>query len=260
MKKIIGGNRKKKYSSKPLISIISVVLNQEKKILRNIKSVKNQTYKHFEHIIIDGGSSDKTLKIIKKYEKSIYYWESCKDKGIFNAMNKGLKKANGDIIGILNGDDFFYKNTFKYVEKYFSNNKIDFLFGAIKKKRVVTGFHPKSIKWKFNIYPSHSCSFFIKKKVQHKIGFYNQKYKLSADRDLIYRLIKNKYKGMSTKKNEVFGNFFMGGLSSKLSFIESLKEDCKIRLDNNENIFSVLVIFLFHIINKLKNIIFPKKK
>ena len=97
------------------ISIITVVLNGEKTLERTIKSVINQSYKNFEHIVIDGGSTDGTIKILKKYSKKISYWKSEKDKGIYDAMNKGIKKSKGNIIGILNSDDYYLKNALKIV-------------------------------------------------------------------------------------------------------------------------------------------------
>ena len=79
-------------------------------------------------------------------------------------MNIGIKKTSGDIIGILNADDYFYKNALKIVSKYFVKNKIDFLFGSVLKKRIYHNFKPEKILYTFNFYPSHSVSFFIKRK------------------------------------------------------------------------------------------------
>ena len=102
----------KKIIRSPKISIITVVLNGEKTINKCIKSVINQSYpsQKIEHIIIDGGSKDKTISIIKQHQNKIAYWHSKKDKGLYDAMNVGLKKCTGNIIGILNSDDFFNKN------------------------------------------------------------------------------------------------------------------------------------------------------
>ena len=86
----------------PKISVITVVKNNKKDIERNINSVLNQTYKNYEHIIIDGKSEDGTLEVIRKYQNKISYWISQKDDGLYDAMNKGLDLAKGDIIGILN--------------------------------------------------------------------------------------------------------------------------------------------------------------
>jgi glycosyltransferase involved in cell wall biosynthesis len=239
---------------KPFFSIITVVLNQ-KKISRVFKSLKNQSYKNFEHIVIDGGSTGGTLNIIKKNIKNIQYFQSKKDKGLYDAMNKGISKCRGQIIGILNSDDYYYKNCLQIAKKYFSKNKIDFLFGTVIKDRILSGYWPNKIIWKFNIYPSHSCGFFIKKKVQVKVGNYNQDFKFSADRDLIYRLIRKNYFGMCTKKNEVFGRFDITGKSSKVSFLKKLVEETRIRLNNNQNFITVIFLFIIHLFNKIFNII-----
>ena len=138
---------KKDINKYPKISIITVCLNSDKTISRCIDSVLNQSYpkNKIEYIIIDGGSKDKTLKYIKKKINRIKYFESKKDKGIYDAMNKGLKRCNGEIIGILNSDDFFYKNTFKIVAKYFNQSKIDYLFGSVLKRRVYHNFLPHKL-------------------------------------------------------------------------------------------------------------------
>ena len=93
------------------ISIITVTKNSEKFLSQNILSVKSQKYKNFEHIIVDGNSTDKTLDIIKTYKKSIKFIKNKNDKGLYHAMNVGIKNSSGDIIGILNSDDF-YPNSF----------------------------------------------------------------------------------------------------------------------------------------------------
>jgi glycosyltransferase involved in cell wall biosynthesis len=227
------------------ISIITVCLNSEKYIERCLKSVKNQKYpkNKIEHIVIDGVSKDKTLKIIKKFKKFLYFFESKKDNGIYHAMNKGIKKSTGDIIAILNSDDYYYNNTFKIVNDYFNRNNIDFLFGSVLHKRIYHGFYPHKIWYKMNIYPSHSVSFFIKRNSQNKIGLYDQKFKFSADRDLIYRLTKSTMRGTATKKNEVFGKFAIDGISSKLEYFKyTILEEAKIRFKNSQNI--IYIVFL----------------
>ena len=233
------------------ISVITVCLNSERTIERCIKSIINQKYdkSKIEHIIIDGKSRDSTVKIIKKYKTKITYWESKKDKGIYHAMNKGIRKAKGDIIGILNADDFYYKNTFKIVNKYFINKKIDYLFGSINHKKIYHSFYPEKIWYKLNVVPSHSVSFFIKKKSQFKIGLYDSSFKYSADRDLFYRLFNSNQKGIATKRREIFGKFDINGLSSKLSYFEILKEEFKVRHKNKQNIiflFGLLIAVLAH--------------
>ena len=248
----------KKKNKRLLFSIITVSLNQPK-IINNLNSLKKQTYKNFEHIVIDGGSTDRTLDIIKKNSKDISFWQSKKDKGIYDAINIGIKKSKGEIIGILNADDIYYKNALKIVKKYFENERIDFLFGTVRKERVLQGFWPNKIKWKFNIYPSHSGGFFITRSAQKKVGNYNLKFKYSSDRDLIYRMIvKFKLNGCCTKKNEILSKFDTDGISSKVSFFEKLFEETKIRLHNNQNFLFVFMLMIAHSFNKLFNLIIKK--
>lgn len=224
-KKISGGLRKKGCLKKnkknlPLISIITVVLNNKKFFKQSINSVLYQSYKNYEHIIIDGKSTDGTLDILKRNDSKIDYWISEKDRGIYHAMNKGIKLCRGSIIAILNSDDIFYKRTLKIAVDYFNQYKnIDFLFGSVMKYKLLYGYKPWKIHWSFGFYSTHSIGFFIRKKAQKKVGYYNTKYKYSADYDFFYRMIvKYKLKGMATKKNEIFGKFRRGGISSKISF------------------------------------------
>ena len=246
------------FYNKPLISIIIATHNSGKYLEGCLKSIFKQNFKDYEIIIIDNQSKDKTLKIIKKYERKIDFWVSEKDEGIFDAMNKGIKNSKGEIISILNSDDIFYPNALKTVNQYFSsNNKIDYLFGTVLKKKLYSGFRPELIRWKFNIYPSHSVGFFVKKKVHNKIGLYNTKYRHSSDYDFFYKLIKkNIFFGTRTLRTEVLGKFRDGGYSSKLGFYDRLIMELKISFDNGQNIFDLLVIFfgrkIFKIINILK--------
>ena len=115
------GYFKKPYEDKPLISIITVVYNGEKYLEETIQSVINQTYDNVEYIIIDGGSTDGTVDIIKKYEDQIDYWVSEKDTGMYNALNKGFSCAQGDYLGWLNADDTLFPNAFKDINTVFKS-------------------------------------------------------------------------------------------------------------------------------------------
>ena len=107
----------------PKLSIVMPSFNHSRYIEKSILSVLNQGYPNLQFIIIDGGSTDGTIKIIKKYSKYIYYWVSEKDRGQSDALNKGFKKANGEIYGWLNSDDLYLPQTFLHVIKTFLNNK-----------------------------------------------------------------------------------------------------------------------------------------
>ena len=241
----------------PKISIITVVKNNRDTIEKNIQSVIDQEYKNYEHIIIDGDSTDGTQKIIKKYNKDIEYWVSEPDKGIYDAMNKGIKKSKGDIVAILNSDDFYYKDALKIVNSYFNKFKhIDFLFGTVLKHKLMHGYHPKKIKWTFGFYTTHSVGFFIRRQAHLNLVLYDTQYKYSADYDLFYRMIvKKSFKGISTKKNEILGKFRQGGLSSRIDYLDFLKENNKIRINNGQNKLFVYIIFLLRIIRNFKRLI-----
>ena len=261
-----GGLRKNKLfksseKNKPLISIITVCYNSEKTLERSIQSVLNQNYENIEYILIDGNSSDNTLNIINKYNDCIDLWVSEKDNGIYDAMNKGILLSSGEIIGILNSDDEYTSNALTLVNRYFTEKNIDFLFGSVKKDRLLSGFHHKKISWKFNIYPAHSSGFFISQKAQITAGLYDNNFKLHADYDLIYRLVnKQMFKGVAMTRDHITGVFSNFGTSSKESSYDYFYEEFKIRKKNNQNIFFITLLFVAKIIyNQLYKVKILKK-
>ena len=237
-------------SRESLISIITVVKNAENTIEKCIKSILNQNYKNVQYIIIDGNSTDNTKKIIEKYRNKVSLIISEDDNGIWDAMNKGIKLAEGEILGFINADDFYYENSLKIVNKYFSEENIDFLFGTVKKYKLMHGYNPSIIKWSFGFYTSHSVGFFIKTQKHKEVGFYNTKY-LSADLDFFYKMIVNfKLQGKSTKKEEILGEFGKGGFSSKINYLQHLKDLNQIRIDNKQNKHFVYFLYFVKIIKK----------
>jgi glycosyltransferase involved in cell wall biosynthesis len=237
-----------KNIKRPMFSIITVVFNGEKYLRKTIESVKKQGFKDYEYIVIDGGSTDSSLKIIKEYKNDIDYWVSEKDNGIYDAFNKGMKLAKGEFIGIINSDDIYKPNALKTISKYINANpKIDFIFGSVKKHwGILHGYRPHKIRYSWGFYTSHSTGFFLKRKAAEKVGKYDLRYKYHADYDYLYRLIvKKKLLGMATKKNEVVGIFRRGGFSSTIKFKELFKEEIKIRYNNGQNIFLILIIIVY---------------
>ena len=245
----------------PFFSLITVVKNDEKNIETTIKSIKRQSYKNFEYIIIDGNSKDKTVPKILRHKKSVNYLISENDKGIYYAMNKGINNSKGNVVVFVNSGDILFKNALRHVYKVFKREKnIDFVFGTVKRNYsrstiIKSGFNKKKLLFNFDFATAHSTGFFLKRKQLVKF-YFNTKYKCSADYDLYYKLlIKNNVNGSYTKKDKVVGEVMSGGFSSKISFFDHLKEETKIRLDNNQNIFLVLLIFINAIIkNILKKI------
>jgi len=240
------------YQLKKKITIITVVKNSEKTIERCIKSVLNQNYNNLEYIIIDGNSSDGTEKIINKYKNQITKIIIGEDSGIWDAMNKGINLASGEVLGFLNADDYYYDNIFEIVNNYFLNNNIDFLFGSVEKYKLMHGYNPWKVRWSFGFYTSHSVGFFIKTKKHLEVGLYNKKY-LSADLDFFYKMIvKYKLLGIGSKKDEVFGIFRRGGFSSQIKFIDHFFEEIKIRIDNKQNKLLILIIFIYKFLKNFK--------
>ncbi len=125
------GHFKEGLEGQPLVTIITVVFNGEKHLDKTISSVINQTYKNIEYIIVDGGSTDGTLDIIRKYENLVDYWVSEKDQGIYDAMNKGIGLASGKYIGLINADDWYSLDAVEVVVQMFSQSRAEVIFGQV---------------------------------------------------------------------------------------------------------------------------------
>lgn len=173
----------------PLLTVITIVRNGEKILEKTILNVINQSYNQIEYIIIDGASTDNTLAIIKKYDKRIDFWNSESDKGIYDAMNKGIKKATGEWINFMNaGDEFYDLDTCKKIAKSISNHHFDVVYGDhIAKNNIfnseilIKAKHLNSI-WKGNMFSHQSC--FIKSDILRN-NLFNLNYSIVADYDQI---------------------------------------------------------------------------
>jgi len=184
------------------VSIITVVFNARDFIESAIKSVLNQTYKNIEYIIIDGGSTDGTLRVIEKYKDKIAKFISEKDQGIFDGMNKGIKLANGDIVGILNSDDLYASDDIiEKVVKTFKTENCDCLWGDlvyVKRKdtnkitRYWKSSEYKKGKFRNGWMPSHP-TFFVKREIYEKYGNFRLDLPIAADYEIMLRFLE-KYK------------------------------------------------------------------
>ncbi len=237
-------------------SIITPVLNNKESLKRTIESIKKQKFEDYEIIVIDGGSTDGTKEYLESEKKNLKFITE-KDTGIYDAINKGIRISEGKYINTINaGDEYFSEESLQIIKKYFDkNDEISFVFGAVKKNKIYHKYEPKKMNWSFNFYPAHSGGFFVKKTVHDEIGLYNLKYRCSSDYDFFWRLIKkNRYHGISTKKNELISIFEAGGYSSKLSFFEHVSEETLIRINNGQNKIIVLIIFFLRCIFHFKKI------
>lgn len=174
------------------ISIITPVYNTEKTIERTILSVINQKLdSELEYIIIDGGSKDKTLEIIQRYADKINIIVSEKDKGIYDAMNKGISLATGDVIGIINADDWYNESALGIVEKIFLENPdIAILHSAMKNylyDKHISTFSPGKLEnLTFKMLLAHPTCF-VSKSVYKQLGKFDLSYPMAADYDLMLR-------------------------------------------------------------------------
>jgi glycosyltransferase len=199
-----------------------------------------------QNIIVDGGSSDNTVEIIKTYQDRLGAFISEPDNGIYDGLNKGIKLATGDVIGFLHSDDKFYdKNTIKNIAENFKNPKINLVYGNLnyitKNNKIIRKWHADNTanqkiinnkkeiikKLKFGWMPPHP-TVYIKKKFFNKVGNYNKKYSISFDYDHLIRIfLKNELQCCYIPK--IFVNMSIGGNSNKLkNIINKMIEDYKI--------------------------------
>lgn len=259
-----GGKRKYGFFRKnekrfPIITIITVVLNDKSNIENTIKSVLRQNYPNLEYIIIDGSSYDGTLSIIKKYDKYIDYWISHKDNGIFDAQNIGLQLSSGKYVSFVNSGDYLSKNAINIIYKYILMypNK-DAVAGTVIKDKIYSGYCPERIRYNFNVIPSF-VGFFLKLSCFKKIGLFKNKYKYLSDWDFLYKfVVLNNFFAIPTKKSEVISIFDLNGFSSKIGFFKNLFQEIRLRFNNKQNIFFLLAIIGARPILKFKNIIYSK--
>jgi len=241
------------------ISIITVCYNSAKTIYDTINSVNNQTYPNIEHIFIDGMSLDNTLEIINLNSERDKIVISEKDFGLYDAMNKGIKLATGDIIGLINSDDLFCDPDalYKVAEEFKKNKNLDSvyadLFYVSKKdinkiiRRWVTGYQSK---FEYGWHPAHP-TFYIKKTVYNRFGLFDLSFRLAADFEIMLRFLE-KHKISTTYLEEPLLKMRLGGETNKsLKNIYYQNIECLRAFDkNNIKVFKLLYP-LFRIIPKL---------
>jgi len=184
-------------SVKPKVSVITVCFNSESTIRDTIESVRGQRYENIEHIIVDGGSSDGTMDVVSEYADSLGGVVSEPDKGLYDAMNKGIRLASGDIVGILNSDDFYECNDVigAIVDSFVDDPNLDIVFGDVvfvqpedlqTISRYYRASHFRPWKLRFGWMPPHPATF-VKRSVYEKYGSYRLDMKISADYEIYVR-------------------------------------------------------------------------
>lgn len=200
------------------ISIITVCLNSVGTIEQAIRSVVNQSYQNIEYIIIDGGSTDGTTDIIRKYEDRLSYWSSEPDQGIYDAMNKGIDKANGQVVAFLNSDDWYEPGVIKYAAEQFADSGVQVLSGLLYywtgDSRTIICQHENDFR--LTMACSHQAVF-VRRELFEKYGKFNLKYAICADYDWLLKLYNE---GVTyTYCKEVFTNVRSGGVSSRSFYL-----------------------------------------
>jgi glycosyltransferase involved in cell wall biosynthesis len=238
----------------PSISIVTITYNAEDSLEATIQSVISQSYENIEYIIIDGGSTDRTVEIIERYQNHVKYWISEPDKGISDAWNKGISASSGDIIGILNAGDYFLDiNYLKVVSDNLSIDQTIVCYGNTEIvsesgqniRTTIGNFNPNNLYLGLGFYHP-GC--FATRKVYELIGQFSLRYKLAMDCDWLLRCYRS---GITFKKLDLVCMMLDGGVSHTSNFsaygeyLQSLKN----------NGFSLWNIYLSMIIVGLRGVL-----
>lgn len=231
------------------VSLITSCFNREKTIRNSIESVLSQDYSDIEYIVVDGASKDQSLAIINEYKDRISVIISEPDNGMYQGINKGLRKATGDIVGLLHSDDTFYaNNTISRIVERFNETNSELVYGnglfvdSINPDKVIRDwisgeYHKSRIKngW----LPLHPTVYIRKKNIE-LIGYYDESFKIAADSDFLIRyLYKNDLK--VSYMNEYIVRMKMGGASTSLDkTILKWKEDIKLYNNHGFNPYRAL--------------------
>lgn len=240
------------------ISIITITYNSEKTLEQTIKSVVDQGYANLEYIIIDGGSKDGTLDIVNKYRDKIAVVVSEKDNGISDAFNKGIKRATGDVIGIINSDDLLAEGALKALSEAFEDN-IDVYRGNLLIWDDTNGTQYVNIPTmhfdiKRNLLSVCHPSTFISRKAYDKWGVYNVDMRYMMDADILFRFYR---KGATFKHiDRSLAIFRLGGVTSD-NWKKKIPEYKKVLKDNGASDWEIFKrMSVYKVRNNLKTILF----
>lgn len=252
------------------ISLITITYNSEKTLANTIQSVLEQTYYNIEYIIVDGNSKDNTVSIIEKYEPQFngrFKWISEPDKGLYDAMSKGIRMATGDIVGILNSDDFFTSNDIllKVADAFQQDKSLDAVYGDVhfvhpsNLNKCVRYYSSKIFKrnlMKMGFMPAHP-SFYIRKECFEKYGSYKTDYRIAADFEFLLRVI---YKAKIKTKYLPIDMVTMRTGGASTSGLESHKRIMKehLRAFRENGIYTNKLLLSLRYIYKVEELLWSK--
>ena len=256
----------------PLFSLITVSHNSSKTISDTIQSVLNQTYNDIEYIIVDGNSKDNTVDIIKEYEPKFngrMLWISEPDKGLYGAMNKGIRMATGDVVGIINSDDFYHRNDIiSIVANEFKRDlSLQAVYGDVRfvneknTDKTVRYYSSRLFRpwlFRFGFMPAHP-SFFTFRENYFKYGLYKIDYKIAADYELLIRFlyvfrIKSKYISTDFLKMRLGGES-TASIKSNYVLNQEIVRACK-----ENNLFTSIFLLPFKYVFKVWELVFLRNK
>jgi glycosyltransferase involved in cell wall biosynthesis len=247
-----------------LISIITVVFNCEKYLEQTIESILSQDWENVEYIIVDGASKDGTIDIIRKYEDQIDYWVSEPDKGISDAFSKGIGLATGEIIGLVNGDDWLEAGALKEVATQFMDSTTDrnsttdkdtlpeILCGALQywrneEKDFVFYSNLEPLKNEMTV--NHPATF-VKASVYEKFGAFDSTYRVAMDYEFLLRCLVGGARFATTER--ILSNMRLDG-NSDILWIESFADVRRAKIHYGRSPVSAWLYFFFQIIRKLSS-------
>ncbi len=255
--------------SKSKISIITVCYQADNTLEQTIQSVLAQTHDNIEYLLIDGASTDNTPQILEKYSDQIDIIISEKDKGIYDAMNKGIKLATGDIIGFLNADDLFMHNkVLENIEKILSDPSIDACYADLVYFKVNEGLEKisryfKSSPFKLGDFGKGWCpphpTFYVRKSVYQKLGGFNLDYKMGNDVELMMRFLE-KENIVAQYLPEVLVKMRLGGVSNQsVRNIYEQNKNILVAAKNLDIHINPLLFILYKVIDRIKQFIIKPK-
>ena len=231
------------------ISIVTAVMNNAAQIEETMLSVLSQDYPDVEYIVIDGASTDGTLDIIRRYSDRLTAVVSEPDGGIYQAMNKGIRRATGDIVGIINSGDWYYPGAFRRVVSSFAGKPLDnsIFWGDVMYERLgrVKGFRP--LKVKIGAFAPHP-SMFVPRQVYERIGMYDESFRLLGDYDFMYRAV-NRFGVEVIYLPELIAFYREGGLSDR-RVAECLRDELRVKIRYGQ---PVVLAWMIYILKYLRN-------
>ncbi len=249
----------KHISKKPLVSIITIVLNDESDIRQTMDSVLQQSYESVEYIVIDGGSKDGTVSILEEYDSQLTFWQSTADSGISDAFNKGIQRARGEIIGLINAGDWYEANTVEcVVDAFLADREVAVVCGALQfwkglQQEYICSSVPELLEREMSV--THPTCFVLTD-LYKRFGMFSNDYKLAMDYELLLRF---KCKGaIFVSLDNVLANMQHDGISEE-NWKNALRETHRARTELLGNsFFSTIWYYYFLTLKRGVRIVMEK--